>query len=389
MTEMLMPITPEALFERNREELDAIRTAAGFNERQYNYFFKALLHAYALRVQRLPLTPEVYTRVYGAWDFGLTVSILTLRVATTRIFFPTAESEERRKLEPQCLFAAFAAGLATGVALLSQHADISLEDGSEYHPIKSTDDLATWLASSDTPQFSWRPTGGKALNGPECAAIAARFIPAGMLKEFDLRVVYMIFNAINPQAEKSGVESTMAKVVRLSVEKAYEAYLEGAQSSYVAPAETTKGAVPSASAILQAADRMVESTKPPTAEPEFNLHAMPAPPKPNSGDQSVGSTDAADDGDGADPLATANPALKEFFKALTTDERYPQLREKIVETEAGIEMPGQYLGQFGLNALTIRKYMEEAGVALGKSANGKAVVLTKNLRSILLLGSGK
>lgn len=386
MNDFLTPISPDALLARSSAEIDAIQTAAGFTEQNFNYFFRPLLAAYATRVQQMPLSREAYSRACGAWDFGLVVAILTLRVASTRMFFPDVDSEERRVLEPQCRFAAFAAGLSTGIALVAQSGVIGDESGDEYHPIASGDTLMAWLTKAKKPTFGWRSTI-ETLSSPECAAIAARFLPPGLLKDFDLRVALMIFNSINPKSAQSGVETTLSKVVRLSVEKALEAYMEEDKTTYKAPT-TNIGAVPTAAAVTRAADVMTTASAPPAQE-SFD-HIASSPPTVRVTPNAVAAPQAAPPGKSPehgpasnDILANAHPVLKEWFTALIKHERYAELRERLVVTDLGIEMPGAMLGMFGLNGVTVKKYMEEAKLVVGRSANVRNVVLARELHPIL------
>lgn len=387
MTNHLQAVPPEALFNRAAPSIEAIRTAAGFSDAQFNHLFLPVLKHYGRCVQQLPLHQTYFFEHGGAWEFGLTVSILTLRLAGTRMFFPSLDSEARRALEPQCRFAAFVAGLATGVAILAQNT--KLQDGDDvFHPISAAKPLHDWLSSAKQPQFTWR-TGEQPLTTQECAAIGALFIPRGLLRDFDLRVALMICNSVNPPASASGIESTLAKVVRISTEKTVELYLHKQKSQY---AEPEKAAAPLAEEAGRAAAQIIETGRPDTTPVNPLVSPIGTDTSSNVSTMSDATTVIPDDalqlanGDhtAALLLTKGDPVLLEWFRALTTHERYAAVKEKLVVTEFGIEVPGTILGSFGVSGATIKGYLESAGLVAGKASNMKNVLLSSLLKPVLL-----
>jgi hypothetical protein len=386
MTTLLQPLPPEALIDRAGSAIEAIRTAAGFSDAQFNHLFLPILKQYGRCVQQLPLNQSYFSEQGGAWEFGLTVSILTLRLAGTRMFFPSLDSEARRALEPQCRFAAYVAGLATGVTIVAQNAKI-FDGDDEFHPLLAANSFHDWLSSAKKPHFAWR-TDGQALTTQECAAIGAIFIPRGLLRNFDLRVVLMICNSINPPASASGIESTLAKVVRISTEKTVELYVQKQRSRY---SEPDKPGVPLVQEAGRAATQLIESGRPDTAAVN--------PLVPNPDGQSTASAPLApiamesisDDalqlanGDhtAAALLSKGDPVLLEWFRALTKHERYAAVKEKLIVTEFGIEVPSTILGSFGVSGATIKGFLESAGLIAGKATNMKNVLLSSHLKPVL------
>jgi hypothetical protein len=387
MTTLLQPLPPEALLDRAGPAIEAIRTAAGFSDAQFNHLFLPVLKHYGRCVQQLPLNQSYFSEQGGAWEFGLTVSILTLRLAGTRMFFPSLDSEARRALEPQCRFAAYVAGLATGVTILAQNAKI-LDGDDEFHPLLTAKPLHDWLAGAKNPQFGWR-TGEPALTTQECAAIGTLFIPRGLMRDFDLRVVLMICNSVNPPASASGIESTLAKVVRISAEKTVELYLQKQKSRYTEPAQAATPLIQEAG---RAASQIIESARPDTPAvnplvPASDDQSAPgAPPAPAAMEAIPDDALRLANGDhtAALLLSKGDPVLLEWFRALTTHERYASVKEKLVVTELGIEVPSTILGSFGVSGATIKGFLENAGLIAGKASNMKNVLLSPHLKPVLL-----
>lgn len=387
MTNFLKPLPPEALIDDAKLAIEAIKTAAGFSDVQFSHLFLPVLKHYARCVQQLPLKPDYFSEARGAWEFGLTVSILTLRLAGTRMFFPSLESEARRALEPQCRFAAYVAGLASGVAILAQSAKL-LDGDDEFHPLTAAQPLQSWLTSADKPEFNWR-TSEPVLSPQECAAIGALFIPRGLLRDFDLRVTLMICNSINPPTSASGIESTLAKVVRISIEKTIELYVAKQKMQYTEP---TKTGIPLIREADRAATQIIESARPdpvvvnPLSEPsDAQVTTNRIPDQLATHPFADGALQLANgDHTAAALLSKIDPVLLEWFSALTTHERYAAVRDKLVVTELGIEIPGAILGSFGVSGATIKGYLDSAGLVAGKASSLKNVLLSPLLKPVLL-----
>lgn len=358
-------------------EVDMIRTASGFQEAHFELLCLPVLRAYANHVQHMPLSPTVYRDAKGAWDFGLLASMVAFRFAGTQLFFHDLGSEERRSLEPQCRFAAFAATLATGVALLAQNAQIYVKNADEldeYHPLVTPEPLSEWLEDNPRAQFLWR-NGQKVLTPPECAAIASRFMPTGLLARFDLRISLMLFNSVSPQTNPAGIETTLSKVVRLSIAKVFERYLETEARKF----QERESLRSSASEATKLADELVATVKP----REIINPLDPATVIVKNAEMREPA--AATDGSAPNVdvlLANAGAVLREWFSALKRHERYPDLKNNLTSTDRGIEIPISMLGFFGVNGPTIKKMMVDAGMVVDRTADGRGLILQPSLKPL-------
>lgn len=378
MTTFMIPIPVNGLIADSEKAIDDIRTASGLQERHFELFCMPLINAFAANVQQFPLSKTHYRDERGAWNFGLLASMVAYRFASSQMFFPTMESEERRVIEPQCRFIAFAATLATAVAILAQNAKITAKQD-EYHPLIASVSLQTWLEKHPSPNFSWR-TVEKPLTAGEAAAIAARFIPTGLLSNFDVRVSLMLFNSIAPQNAANGIETTLSKVVRLSISKVLEQQ-QLQETSRFQDREPT----PTNSLGLNLADELSSTTKPQTESSlssGSNNHA-------SSNTTSAGApAQQHDDISSDDLLKKADPVLREWFAALPAHERYPALKDKLVVTERGVTVPATMLGFFGVNAPTVRNMMEKAGMVIGRSEDQRGLILHPSLKHLLIVEAG-
>lgn len=422
MTDFLKPVPVEELLANSASDIDTIRTAAGFSVAIFDAAFLPVLRHYAHSVQNLPLATEFYHKPGGAWDFGLFVSTLTLRVAETRMFFPTLDSIERRTLEKESLFAAFAAGLATGIALLAQNTRVSDADGDEYHMLTAQVPLSEWLAKANAPVFNWR-TEEDPLTRAECAAIAARFLPIKIISPFDLRIVRSIYGAIYPQSSPNALETTLSRVVRQATDAAIEKYrqnhaamfnpdlkaaprLTGAQAQRLAQDMIDEGNTATATNVLDeeagaaqtpspaaevasqsgaatpAAQAANATTKPASGGgtggvpmPRARPPAQAAPPAPDPETGEVMRT-------AEEYLSAAPQELKDWFKALRHHERYAAFQSSIRITENGIELPMAPLGSLGIDLPTVVGLMRTAGMYRSTSKDAQRVVLYETLKPL-------
>jgi hypothetical protein len=402
MNRLTAPIPAAQLIAESTEQIEGINTAAGLTDAQFNGLCMPVLHAYANHVQGLPLSSTTFASGRGAWDFGLIAAMVAYRYASTVIYFPEMGAEERRRLEPQCKFMSFVATLATSLAMVTSAAKVTF-DGDEYHPLTSRESLAAWLAKRPNASFGWRTTTSP-LSPSVCAAIAARFIPVGLLEAFDQRAVLMLYDAVSIKSTMIGVESTLARVVRSSTQAVMEHYTIKQASVF----KETSGAVgitnSEASAI---ANRVVSIANPkmpvnpleapvapapvpetagaqaaPTTAPQVQpapaptataapTAPVPAATAPNTTHAAVGSLD--------DPLRGADRVLVEWFAALKLHPRYPSLRDHLKVTDEGIEVPINMLGMFGTSGAAIRKMMETAQLHIRRSDDAKSIVVKSSL----------
>jgi hypothetical protein len=408
MNRLTTPIAAAQLIAESTEQIEGIKTAAGLPDAQFNGLCMPVLHAYANHVQGLPLSTTTFASGRGAWDFGLIAAMVAYRYASTVIYFPEMGAEERRRLEPQCKFMSFVATLATSLAMVTSAAKVTFEDD-EYHPLTSRESLAAWLAKRPNASFSWR-TGASPLSASVCAAIAARFIPVGLLEAFDQRVVIMLYDAVAIKSTMIGVESTLARVVRSSTQAVLEHYATKQASVFQEPASAVGITNTEASAIANRVVAVANPTMPlnplvtpagsaPVTQPApapatVVSHAIPAAtpnaqqaPAPAPMATSAPTTQApavapvlhAAVGSMDDPLRGADRVLVEWFAALKLHPRYPSLRDHLKITDEGIEVPISMLGMFGISSAAIRKMMEAAQLQIRRSDDARSIVVKSSL----------
>lgn len=424
MNRLTAPIDAAQLIAESADSIEAIKTAAGLPDAQFNGLCIPVLTAYANHVQGLPLSPTTFSAGRGAWDFGLIAAMVAYRYASTVIYFPEIGAEERRRLEPQCKFMSFVATLATSVAMANGAGKVTF-DGDEYHPLTSRESLAGWLAKRPNSAFAWR--GAEApLTAPVCAAITARFIPTGLLELFDKRAVVMLYEGVSIKTSMNGVESTLARVVRSSTQAVLDHYTskqaavfrepskdigittseaaaiadrvvsvanptvpanplaapssvgQTAQSPAATAAPGTATPAPAPAATAQAAQPTVASAHLVSAQasgdapPQSTAPAAPgAPPGPSAAPAQ------------GDPLRGADRVLVEWFAALKMHPRYGSLRDHLKVTEEGIEVPINMLGMFGTSGAAIRKMMEGANLVIRRSDDARSIVVQPSLSALL------
>lgn len=377
MEKKFEPVSAEEMLSFSTTEIDEIKTASGIQEAAFRHLCMPLLVNFANYVQSFPLNDIEYNVPYGAWKCGLTTSVVAFHYSQSQMFFTNVNTEERRILEPQCQFAAFAATLATVVAILNQNIKIeSIPNNTEYHALVSPRPLFSWLQANKNLSVSWRKSKHP-LSAAESAAIAAKFIPNGLLNDFDIRVSMMLFGAINPQQSSNGIETTLAKVVRLSYSKVIEAFLEN-DSKRLKSQANSDNLIPIVSrniseGLIQAEDK-----------------TTPVNPLDSGDDNSqklhpVSShSDAGNDGEVSAEffMDKACKPLKEWFIALTQHDNYSKLKEQLVVSDKGIEIPVSILSSFGLPGPAVKKYMDDAGMVVGRTPGGRSLILSIGLKSV-------
>lgn len=379
MDKILQTISPEELIAQSSEAIDAVKTASGFQDQHFKALCMPLIHAFANAVQMVPLSTTYYRDVRGAWDFGLVSAMVALRYAGTQIFYPTMESEERRIMEPQCRFAAFAATLGSAVALTAQNTRVTvISDGDidEYHPVMASQSFRSWLQSNPTATFAWR--GNTTLLTPqECAAISARFFPSGLLAHFDLRVVLMIYNSISPQLAANGIETTLSKVVRSSISKVIEKYMLDDAKKYrdnPSGSPITVNGLALGEAMVNATIYISDENPLDGKKPVSNV---PTPTATNTVASSAGDVIRRDT-----LMDNASDTLTEWFQVLRTHDNFQELKSRLKVSEEGIEVPLGMLGLFGVSAPLIRKHMTDANMVVGRTSDQRGIIVDGSLKSL-------
>lgn len=402
---MLSPISNADLIAGSHDAVDAIKTAAGLTDAQFAALCMPVLRSFADHVQRLPLTAAAFGSPKGAWDYGLTAAMVAYRYAGTVIFFPTLGAEERRMLEPQCRYMAFLSTVASVVATVAE-SSVLMAGEDEYHPLIVETNLSNWLSEHPSARFAWR-VPATPLSAQAGAAIAANFIPKRLLANFDLRAVLMMYEAINPRTTMNGVESTLTRVVRQAAQVVLDHYKVKQAGNFqteanvqvvsaadagnlanklIAAANPTILANP-LEAPRQASPLPAQATAsvPPSTPSNAPAASAPAAPSttaslaaaPRVGDSQLvaGSTNEAEH-----KLSQGHKVLREWFSALKQHPQFPVLKDQLVMSDAGIEVPVSMLGMFGVSGATVRKMMDEAGLILGRTANARGVILHPGLR---------
>jgi hypothetical protein len=414
MNRITTPIPPAQLFADSREQIEDVKTAAGLSDAQFNALCVPVLTAYAKHVQGLPLSSASFSSTRGAWEFGLIAAMVSYRYASTVIYFPDMGAEERRRLEPQCKYMSFVATLATSLAMVTAATKLTC-DADHYHPLTARGSLFQWLSANPSATFVWR-TGEAQLSAPVCAAIAARFVPVGLLENFDPRVVMMLYDAVVIKTAMNGLESTLGRVVRSSTQAVLEHYaskqstvfkepdvsvsITKADASNIAdkvisvanpavpvnPLATPQAPAPAAqpsaaSAQAQAPTPVGQGPSRPGAAPVAHALAATEQTQPVAVTESPGT--AIVPGSLDDPLRNADKVLKEWFAALKMHPRYGALRDHLKVTEEGIEMPINMLGMFGTSGAAIRKMMETANLVIRRSDDARSLIVRASLTNHL------
>lgn len=380
MQKFMIPMESGSMLEMELGKIDDVKTAAGVTATIFEAFYLPMLKAFAEHVQRLPLSRTVFRDDCGAFQFGLVASMVALRVASTQMFFPETLSEDRRVLEPQCRFAAFAATLATAVALVAQNAAVSSADGhAEYHALVSPVTLAKWLAINPGSTLEWR-VAGNTLSAPECAAIAARFIPIGLLNNFDLRVSLMMFGSISPQLTANGVESTLSRVVRQSVAKVLEHYQAQDERRYQESASSPPSGLSAANDIANSLTQKTMAPNP--VSPAVQAGGAAAGPDAGSSQPPIGGTGAAPPSGATESelLSKAHPALRDWLSAVSKHEKFKAFHANLNFTDEGIEVPITMLSHFGVSAAKVRQMLTDADMVVGRTSDSRGIVLAPALK---------
>lgn len=374
MPNFIHPIDATDLLAQSSNEIDHIATALGLPRNAFDSYCRPLLRTYAEYVQKMPLMAQHFYDMGGAWSMGIHVALTASRVASQKIFFPNVGAEERRLLEPQCRYAAFVASLASGVAILNEHALVR-EGDDFYHPLTYGGSLHTWLQAHARAEVSWR-SPREQLTQAEKAAIAAIFIPRGLLGAFDLRIPKMIYGAINPILAMNGIESTLENVVRLSIEAVLKHFANHDQRTYRGVDQPLDESTILVNQVLSSTASTIPST------PQ-NAQVAAGSPTQHSGTPTQSTPQPSSNVSLEFMLSKAHPALRDWFTAFKTSSLYEKNIAQVKITEEAIEFPIVLLGAFGLSGPQVRKHLEAAQMIFGKSLEGRALKMHLALRPLL------
>lgn len=380
--EKLLPLKdPLSMLELEAERVDEIRTATGASPEIFANFYRPVLKAFAEATQSMPLSPTVFRHAGGAFEFGLIACLVALRYTKSQEFFPEVGSEERRILKPQCLYASFLAALASAVAMVAENVNLCVgADEDEYHPLVTPVSFYQWLRTNPAAHMKWR-VAGQPLTPSIKAAIAARFIPQHLLQNFDLRVSFMVYGAIAPQPGGNGFETPLERAIRRTMSTVLEHYAKEDQKRYE---PTEKGQSASDHGIAAIADRMVNDTKPieqiDISKPAPSYQPPPkapdaAPPPANTVQPLLSSTAY---------MESLPQHVREWFAAVVSSPTYDTIKTHFVVGEEGVEVPATLLGKFGVAGQTVRAFLTDAKVIIGRSEDGTRFVLDPAVKEYLL-----
>lgn len=375
MQKILIPTPADWLLSEASERILQIKQAAGVKPEVWNAFYLPMLISFASNVQRLPLTRDVFGGDRGALDFGLSTALTSLRLASAQVFFPAAVSEDRRVLEPQCQFAAFAATLCSVVAMVAENTFVRAQgSGAEYHVLVSPSTLHQWLLNESECVLQWR-VNEPPLAGTQCAAIAVRVIPLGLLANFDLRVSLMIFGAIAPRESENGIESTLSKVVRNTISRVLAHQVNNDRKRFDGTPNIDR-------ATEIDIDGIVNGTA-----------VRPAPSVQNESQEAVPNSAVLPTGSPAPPdvlvgeakeraerrLRTGEKALQEWFALMQSHPKFPEFQSKLSRTERGVEVPISTLGMFGIGAPVVRALLGKAELIVDRTQDSRGIILHPDL----------
>lgn len=379
----IVPKSADELLATETEQLERIKTDAGVAENIWQAFYLPMLRAFAEQVQTLPFSKECFSGERGALQFGLLSAMLALRVARQQVFLPKERSEGRRSLEPQFYFAALVAMLATGVVVVTQNVHIETAAGdSDYHPLVCPVPIKTWLSYNPTAQMTWRVDAAP-YSSAEAAAIAARFIPTGILNDFDLRVSLAIYGAIAPSSVPNGVESTLAMVVRQCMLKVIHFQIEEEKKVYHphSPGNGTLNATADSLAQKTVSVAPVAVSAAPSAPnadaglTAANLNGPAAVQVTQTPAPVLAGEPTLDDALAA--LSKAPTALKQWFQAICHQEKFSSYVGQISFEPKGVIVPITLVGKLGLlSGQAVKTLMIDAEVV---------VELTEDRRNFVLL----
>jgi conjugal transfer pilus assembly protein TraI len=200
-----------------REILVQMRYACGVGNERFKTQYLPLLYKLALFVQTAPLKNDAYCEFGGAFKFGLTSALLTLRMSNGVLFTTTGGAERMGRLTPQYKFCAFAASLATVPLIVSHYVAITV-NGVPWHFYDTKRNLYSALANADC-EFSW--VNPQTLPHPSLAILTLNgFFEPESLEGIEPIVLQEMCMAINPALHQPAIESKLAEVVRMGHDKA-------------------------------------------------------------------------------------------------------------------------------------------------------------------------
>ncbi|WP_429482402.1 TraI domain-containing protein [Paraburkholderia youngii] len=380
------------------EIFDLLLTSAGASRQEFDNRYVPLIEGLASYLLETPLERTAFAEPAGGLRFGLTAAAFSLKMAGKMIFAPTMGSEDRRKLDKQYKFAAFAAMIATIPTLVHTKVQVTSGDPdtvwSPFHPYPHLEEWVRTEGNGRTYEVLWR-TADSVYTRSSSVAISAEIFQRGFWSAFHPMVVQDMYEAIAPH-EKVGKEGPLwicvyegMRMARQHEQKAETApYVSGEMPAGITPESLATAAQPeAASATASTPTTQSEPATPTTAaasapdaaaakgskasaattsspEPQAEPVQTQAPP-PSDGQQ------LSPEMERAVALAKRLPVvLLELFEALPKKPDYAKLRAEIKKVEDGIEMPLKGLQGLGLNPSALVEELDAQKMLIRKTTAG-------------------
>ncbi|TGP40270.1 type VI secretion protein [bacterium M00.F.Ca.ET.228.01.1.1] len=291
-----------ALLEQHQRRIDLITQCANEpNRAEFDRKWLSVLRGCAAWFSTLPLSPQLYKDVGGAFRCTIETAFFAMRLASGRKFGTNLPSEQRRRIEPQYNYAVFLCATCSRLDEPYRHFQILRDtDRVEWNP-SIHGSLEPWLGNSPY-RIVVRPTP-LPVERMRTGMLAQVLIGSQLLAGLDGEVLAETFGAINPVPDPQGIETLLHKVVREAVNVADESDRK-AQRGVFAPVSY---AVPSAVQVAAELQPVV-APAPAPASPSPSVSPSPSPSAATSVPQGVPQPPAAGDATVEAPSASPSPS---------------------------------------------------------------------------------
>ena len=374
---MAMPVLQtdpnELITSCGREILVQMRYACGVGNDRFKTQYLPLLYKLAQFVQTAPLKNDAYSELGGAFKFGLTAALLTLRMSNGVLFTTNGGAERMGRLTPQYRFCAFAASLATVPLIVSHYVAITV-NGLPWHFFDAKKSLFTALANNAQGEFAW--VNPQVAPHPSLAILTLNgFFEPEIWQSFEPIVLQEMCMAINPALHQPPIESKLAEVVRMGHEKALlidqqerQHRFDGEQGSVIDTGnlsnQTIESSGPSKVPMSGATDIEEKSLFPP--------HQTSAPGSVEvPGAASVRSSTSSDDVSATPSDINASDFFREWVSSVLMDDKK---REKLTFQDNGVVVAhASLLSGYGMSPLELAERFLTEGVATEKNSKARTI----------------
>ena len=368
-----------------------LETAAGTQRDEFANFYLPLVESLASYVLECPLERETYAEPGGALRFGLTSAIYALRHTTNKMFTGNLGSEQRRILDRQYRFAAFAASIASVPAIV--HSNVLVRGGSPedtWSPYHGSPHLSDWVSNvcADGKYLVNWHTDPVMISVANAVVYAVDIFKWGFWQRFSRIVVRDMFDSIAPETKGTNRDSPLLRTVRDGQSSAREYEKHAAIGPYV-PVDLPPGVTPESVAAAFPAVANATAQEPAAATSSEGAPKSPTPPWDESAQGAnpeqpppAASSMRADPPKPANPvhakalelLATLPPYVVEMFTAIHKKPNFEQVRSSWVEVEDGTEIAVTVLREIGRAPTVILDDLEKYKLCIRRT--GKAMVVS-------------